>query len=122
MLADAREALAYRADIFVTQRYAVPDIEAADALIRHCRDHGMTLLYDLDDDLRHILRDHPDAVLLRPRTRLVSRMIRGADAVWVSTQALAETLVELHDDIRVVANGLDERLWAAMPRPTSPRA
>ena len=48
-------------------------------------------------------------------------MIRGADAVWVSTQALAETLVELHDDIRVVANGLDERLWAAMPRPTSPR-
>ena len=85
VLADAREALAYRADIFVTQRYAVPDIEAADALIRHCRDHGMTLLYDLDDDLRHIPRDHPDAALLRPRARLVSRMIRGADAVWVST-------------------------------------
>jgi GT2 family glycosyltransferase/glycosyltransferase involved in cell wall biosynthesis len=121
VIADAREALAYRADIFVTQRYAVPDIEAADALIRHCRDHGMTLVYDLDDDLRHIPREHPDAVLLRPRARLVSRMIRGAGAVWVSTQALAETLVELHDDIRVVANGLDERLWAAVPRPAPPR-
>ena len=90
VLADAREALAYRADIVVTQRYALPDIEAADALIRHCRDHDMTLLYDLDDDLRHIPREHPDAGLLRPRARLVSRMMRGAGAVWVSTQALAE--------------------------------
>ncbi len=121
VLADAADALAYRADIFVTQRYAVPDLEAADALIRHCRDHGMTLLYDLDDDLRHIPRDHPDASLLRPRARLVSRMIRGAGAVWVSTQALAETLAELRDDVRVVANGLDERLWATFPRPTAPR-
>ena len=121
VLADAEAALAYRADIFVTQRYAVPDLEAADALIRHCRDHGMSLLYDLDDDLRHIPRDHPDAALLRPRARLVSRMVRGADAVWVSTQALAENLADLRDDVRVVENGLDERLWTALPRPIAPR-
>lgn len=55
-MADAAEALAYCADIFVTQRYAVPDLEFADALIRHCRDHDITLLYDMDDDLRHIPR------------------------------------------------------------------
>ena len=61
VLADADEALRYRADIIVTQRYAVPDLDAADALIRHCREHDITLLYDLDDDLRHIPRDHPDA-------------------------------------------------------------
>ena len=121
VLADAEGALAYRADVIVTQRYAVPDLDAADALIRHCRDHGMTLLYDLDDDLRHIPRDHPDAALLRPRVRLVSRMLRGADAVWVSTQALAETLADLRDDVLVVENGLDERLWATLPGPTAPR-
>ena len=89
------------------------DLDAADALIRHCREHGITLLYDLDDDLRHIPRDHPDAQLLRPRARLVSRLVRGADAVWVSTPALAATLAELRDDVRVVENGLDERLWTA---------
>jgi GT2 family glycosyltransferase/glycosyltransferase involved in cell wall biosynthesis len=121
VLADAREAMAYRADIVVTQRYAVPDIGVADALIRHCRDHDMTLLYDLDDDLRHIPRDHPDAAVLRPRAPLVTRMIRGAGAVWVSTPALAGTLAELHDNARVVENGLDERLWAALPRTTPPR-
>ncbi len=120
VLADADEALNYRSDIFVTQRYAVEDPDAVDALIRHCREHGITLLYDLDDDLRHIPRDHPDARLLRPRARLVSRLVRGADAVWVSTPALAATLAELRDDVRVVANGIDERLWAAaalLPRP-----
>ena len=92
VLADADAALSYRADIIVTQRYAVPDLDAADALIRHCRDHDIPLLYDLDDDLRHIPRDHPDAKLLRPRARTISRLIRGAGAVWVSTPALAETL------------------------------
>ena len=117
VLADADEALNYRADIIVTQRYAVPDLEAADALIRHCREHGITLLYDLDDDLRHIPRDHPDAELLRPRARVVSRLVRGADAVWVSTRSLAATLADLRDDVRVVENGLDERLWAAPPPP-----
>jgi GT2 family glycosyltransferase/glycosyltransferase involved in cell wall biosynthesis len=121
VLANAEGALEYCADIFVTQRYAMPKLEAADALIRHCRNHGATLLYDLDDDLRHIPRDHPDATLLRPRTRLVSRMIRGAGAVWVSTAALAATLADLREDARVVENGLDERLWTVLPQPTPPR-
>jgi glycosyltransferase involved in cell wall biosynthesis len=48
-------------------------------------------------------------------------MIKGADAVWVSTPALAETVTELRDDVRVVPNGLDERLWTALPPPTPPR-
>ena len=52
VLADAEEALNYRADIFVDPALRRADLEAADALIRHCRDHGMSLLYDLDDDLR----------------------------------------------------------------------
>jgi glycosyltransferase involved in cell wall biosynthesis len=121
VLVDAEEALNYRADIIVTQRYAVPDLDAADALIRHCRRHGIALLYDLDDDLRHVPREHPDARLLRPLARVVSRLARGADAVWVSTPALAATLAELNGGVRVVENGLDERLWTAAAPPPTPR-
>ncbi|MEJ0016324.1 MAG: glycosyltransferase [Acetobacteraceae bacterium] len=117
VLADAEDALNYRADIVVTQRYAVEELEAADALIRHCREQGMALLYDLDDDLRRIPRDHPDAELLRPKGRVVSRMLRGASAVWASTPALAASLGDIRDDVRVVENGLDERIWHAGPRP-----
>ena len=120
VLADAEQALRYRADIFATQRSAVPDLESANDLIRHCRDHAITLLYDLDDDLLHIPRDHPDAKELRPRAKLVSRMVRGASSVWVSTPALADTLTSVRGDVRVVPNGLDERLWCATASP-SPR-
>jgi GT2 family glycosyltransferase/glycosyltransferase involved in cell wall biosynthesis len=121
ILADAELALHYRADIIATQRYAVPDVAAAAALVRHCRDNDITLVYDLDDDLQHIPRDHPDAKVLRPRARVVSRMVRGASAVWVSTPALAHTMANVRDDVRVVANGLDERLWSAFPPRSPPR-
>ena len=121
VLADAESALSYRADIIVTQRFAVRSLDTADALVRHCREHGIKLLYDLDDDLPHIPRDHPDAKLLRPRARVVSRLVRGADAVWVSTPALAEAVADLRKDTRVIANGIDERLWTAYPPPTPPR-
>jgi len=104
----------------VTQRYAVGDLEAANALIQHCRANDIALLYDLDDDLRHIPHDHPDAKLLRPRARVVSRLVRGASAVWVSTSALAATMAGLRDDALVVANGLDERIWTAGPPPKAP--
>lgn len=121
VLADAEHAIHYRADIFVTQRYAAPDVEAAESLIWHCREHDIPLVYDLDDDLLHVPHDHPDAKLLRPKAELVSCLVRGASAVWVSTAALAETLAELRDDVRVIENGLDERLWRAFPPPTPPR-
>jgi GT2 family glycosyltransferase/glycosyltransferase involved in cell wall biosynthesis len=117
VLADADEALNYRADVIVTQRHAVGNLAAAAALIRHCRKHGITLLYDLDDDLRHVPSDHPEATVLRPRTRLVSHLVRGANSVWVSTSVLAAALTE-RDDVLVVENGLDERLWSVRPSPT----
>jgi glycosyltransferase involved in cell wall biosynthesis len=115
VLADANEALNYCADIVVTQRYAVGGPEAIDALIRHCREQNIALLYDLDDDLRQIPRDHPDAALLRPR------LVREADAVWVSTPALANAMRGVRQNARVVENGIDERLWLSGAPPIPPR-
>jgi GT2 family glycosyltransferase/glycosyltransferase involved in cell wall biosynthesis len=123
VLADAAEALCYRADIIATQRYAVPDIASADALAAHCRRTGATLAYDLDDDLLHIPRDHPDAPALRPKAKVVQRLLHSANAVIVSTPALAASLAPprraslapQRRDALVVPNGLDERLWSDLP-------
>jgi glycosyltransferase involved in cell wall biosynthesis len=106
------EALRYRADILATQRCAIPESEP---LTAHCRAQGMPLLYDLDDDLIDLPPDHPDAALLRPRAALVARMVRDADAVWTSTAPLCSKLLTMRRDARVVPNGLDERLWSAIP-------
>lgn len=117
IVADAREALDYRPDLIATHRYAVPGIAQADELRAHCTAHAIPLLYDLDDDLLNIPKDHPEADALRPKAKLVAAMLRHADAVWTSTETLRASLAAVRPDARVVANGLDERLWSVAPRP-----
>jgi len=115
VMADVDTALRYRADVFVTHRGAVSDLASADALAAHARETGAKLLYDLDDDLLNIPPTHPDAAELRPLSKVVGRMIRNADHVWVSTEVLRSRLHAARKDVRVVANGLDERLWRHQP-------
>ncbi len=120
VMAEPHELSRFRADIVATQRYAIPDVATADALAERCRATGARLLYDIDDDLLHIPRDHPEADVLRPRARTVARMLSHADAVWVSTPGLAEALRPTQATVRVVPNGLDERLWGTPPVATRP--
>jgi GT2 family glycosyltransferase/glycosyltransferase involved in cell wall biosynthesis len=112
-LADAETAHRYRADIVATQRYAMPDVAAADRLAAHARETGAALYYDLDDDLLHIPRDNPDAGDLRPKAKIVRRMLTHADRVLVSTPALRA----MRADAKVVGNALDQRLWGMVPPP-----
>jgi glycosyltransferase involved in cell wall biosynthesis len=111
-LADAETIFACEADIIVTQRYAIPDLQTVDRLAAHARRTGAKLVFDLDDDLLAIPATHPDASTLRPLAKVVLRMLAIADTVWVSTQPLAERLASVRPDAVVVANGLDERIWA----------
>jgi glycosyltransferase involved in cell wall biosynthesis len=117
LIGDLETALHDRADVIATQRYAVPDMASADALAAHARKTGATLLYDLDDDLLRVPADHPEADILRPRAKVVRRMLGLADQVWVSNDRLATGLRVAAGAVRIVANGLDERLWGEPPWP-----
>ncbi len=103
---------ALRADAIVTHRHAIAAPEQAQALLRHCRSNGIRLIYDLDDDLLSLPPGHPDAARLVPLAPTVARLLAEADVVSVSTPALAAQLARERPDAQVVANGLDERLWA----------
>jgi GT2 family glycosyltransferase/glycosyltransferase involved in cell wall biosynthesis len=117
VLADATEALDYRADVIATQRYAVPDADAAARLAAHCRQHGIILLYDLDDDLLHIPPEHPEYAELRLKVGLVRALVAAADAVWVSTEALRASVARAGRAATVIANALDERIWMGLAPP-----
>jgi glycosyltransferase involved in cell wall biosynthesis len=117
IIADADTALDYRADIIVTQRYAIGSEQQAERLTRHARATGATLVYDLDDDLLNIPVSHPDAGELRPKAGVVRQLVRHADQVWVSTDCLKRRLAALRTDVIVVPNGLDDRLWCSGPPP-----
>jgi GT2 family glycosyltransferase/glycosyltransferase involved in cell wall biosynthesis len=110
-LATAETIFDHLADIIVTQRFAMPDVATADRLAAHARHTGAALVFDLDDDLLNIPRTHPEANELRPRAKVVHRMLDVADAVWLSTHALAERLAAIRPDATVIPNGLDERIW-----------
>lgn len=108
--------------IVLTHRLAVPSVAAAEELAAHCRATRARLIYDLDDDLLNLPDDHPEAELLRPRAQAVRTMVKLADEIWVSTPELATRLDRPGKSVRVIPNGLDERLlWPAQtnrpPRP-----
>lgn len=117
-LATPEEALRYRPDLLITQRHAPATAAAARALIGHAKAAGAKLVYDLDDDLADLPRDHADAATLRPLAPMVRALLGGADTVWVSTAALAEALApRTRRRPAVLANGLDERLWTGLAAP-----
>ena len=49
------------------------------------------LVFDLDDNLLAIPRTHPDAAVLRPRAKVVRRMLDVADVIWLSTHGAGRT-------------------------------
>ena len=112
----------HEAEIIVTQRFAMQDVELADRLAAYARKIGATLVFDLDDNLLAIPRTHPDTAVLRPRAKVARRMLDVADVIWLSTRGLAEQLAAIRPDAMVLANGLDERIWtqSAIPAHDQP--
>jgi len=110
-IADAVSVARYQADVIVTQRHAVPTIAAADALLAHTKRTGAVLIYDLDDDLLTIPADHPEAAYLTAQAAVVEHMVRRADIVRTSTEALVTRIAPLARRVQVVGNALDERIW-----------
>jgi glycosyltransferase involved in cell wall biosynthesis len=111
---DERQALYYKADLLITQRTAVPSLAHAQALIDHCRRHGIKLVYDLDDDLLGIGSTHPDWEQLRALHPVILRLVEEADSVLVATEMLRRKVLQFRPDARVVPNALDERIWAEL--------
>ena len=110
----SRTAQRYRADIVATQRYAVPSAGGAPmrwrriaaAPARRCSTTWMTTCCIS----RRII---PMPASLRPKAKLVQRLLRAADAVWVSTDALAARLASVR---RGRARGAERAGRAAVGR------
>lgn len=109
-VANISDALGYRTDVLVTQRYAAADVEQAGRLIAHAKAHGMRLLYDIDDNLIEVPKDHPESTKLRQRAPIIEAFVGAADAVFASTAPLRDVLLKRQEQVLVVENGLDETL------------
>ncbi|MBP9713227.1 MAG: glycosyltransferase [Sterolibacterium sp.] len=104
-----------KADVVIVERWWLPRLTELDAqrLVKDIRARGSTLIYTLDDNLLDISLDEEGIVIAEDQHRATRYFIREADGVIVSTPALAERLSHLNEQIRVVPNALDERLFLA---------
>ena len=78
--------------------------------IAELREAGVTVLYEIDDDVRGVAAEpgHEFASLFPPqRLRAHEAAIAACDGLIVSTPALADRLADLHERRFVCANGID---------------
>lgn len=89
---------------------------------REMKDHGIRLVFDLDDDYFRIDRTNVEAYRLWNQPLLRRGLIDNialADTVTCCSEPLAEALRAHHDDVRVVPNGLPAQ-YLGEPRDYNP--
>lgn len=105
-----------KADVVVIDRTWSPGISptAAKELVKRARADGAYVVYSIDDNLLDL---KPEGFNRWPFTTeelmAVRCFAREADGIIVTTELLKERLARLNENIFVVPNVLDERLWGS---------
>ena len=108
---DVQSALRLRADALIVQRTAVINMDDARKLVEHCHRFGIRLIYEIDDDLFRLPVEHPEYAKYQVITKAAKLIARAADAVTVSTAALQQVLLRYNENVILIPNFIDERLW-----------
>jgi SAM-dependent methyltransferase/glycosyltransferase involved in cell wall biosynthesis len=111
----------FKAEIVITHRMAVDTLAKALHLVSYCRQTGARLVFDLDDDLLSLPRQHPEFGKYEALKHVGLRLVTEADELWVSTTSLASRYSGVARYATVMPNQLDDRLWDALV-PTVPNA
>jgi glycosyltransferase involved in cell wall biosynthesis len=114
-------------DLLIVERHVLwPYERQLDAFVRvlsRCRQRGVPVIYQLDDNLLDLHRHEPWETYPGDSLRAVVMFLaRQADGMIVSTPALAERVAHLRSEVLVVPNALDERLFGSAPEPLVSRS
>lgn len=112
-----------QADRVLIQREFPRYGEAYAAVLARARAAGKPVIYELDDNLLALPRDHPDWRYHARARPAILRAAAEADAVLVSTEPLAAVLRPLNARVHVWPNCWDEAVWplrAPAPAPAQP--
>lgn len=112
-----RPDLVSRSDLVVIQRDFPAQRSVGDVLAR-AHAEGRRVIFDLDDLLLDLPYDHPNlATYGQPAVLFpVMQALVEADAVTVSTPALADYCSEFNRNVWVLPNYLNDSLWSLTPK------
>ena len=97
-------------DGLLVQRDAVPP-EQTDALINSAKMRGLPIVYEIDDLLWNLPKDHTDHAITEAHKEAILKLAACAKTVTTSTHKLAEELSGIARHVEVIPNALDEALW-----------
>ncbi|MCK5097122.1 MAG: glycosyltransferase, partial [Desulfobacteraceae bacterium] len=109
-------ALKSDADILVVQRVALSDENIAYKLLEHCQKNGIQTVYETDDHLFGLPLNHADSAQYERALPAAKFFAEHADMIITSSDKLKENLLIYNDNVKVIPNALDERLWQAPGR------
>ncbi len=99
-------------DVLFTQRVAIPCRDAVERILVHCRQHGIRIVYDIDDNLFALSPAHCDYEYYRDKLSAAFALLKAADLVTVSTGTLREQLAAFNPRIEVLPNALSAAIWS----------
>ncbi len=98
-------------DVCIVQRTALPDMDAAEALVGRVAALGAVLVTDVDDAFTLIDAGHPEHAAYGPRKVALDHVIAASEETWFSTSELARVYASRTDRAVIVPNAIDPRLW-----------
>lgn len=97
-------------DIVIIQRDAFVSNAFVSLLLKKCKLLGIKVIYEIDDDLMNIDSSHKDYSYYKSKREGIYFLIKNADIVTVSTNALKNKINSLNDNIIVIPNVLAD-VW-----------
>lgn len=101
-------------DVVIIERFwdYSGNLEQHSALLEQLRQKNIRVIFEMDDDLLSLNSESGESSPPTMQQKMWLRwMIRSADGVMTSTPNLANRLKRLNDNIEIVPNALDERLF-----------
>jgi GT2 family glycosyltransferase/tetratricopeptide (TPR) repeat protein len=106
-----------RSQIIVVQR-GMPSCLPYSALRDAIKNPAVKIVFELDDALTQLPGSNPHCGYFRAMRPQLETYLRNADLVTVSTPRLKEIYSGFNENIEVLPNTLDPRIWQSLPGPT----
>jgi glycosyltransferase involved in cell wall biosynthesis len=97
--------------VFITRQFPADEPEAYDTIVALARAHKKSVMYETDDLLTDLPKDHPEwRTYSSQKFRYVTALLE-ADHVLVTNETLRNALQSYNDSIHVMPNYLDDTMW-----------
>ena len=115
----SKQARSYEApDVLVLYRAHYPE---AVKVVEWCRKNNIRIVFDTDDALDLVPPENLNYKAVQTRLPLYETLLRAADAVTTTTEALASHLRRWNPNVTVFPNSIDPDEWTSQPRSSEVR-